>query len=66
MARSEASVGGGRGGGADSIDVAGVVRPTPTLVRVDAVGGVCVDHVVATFVVVGGGVTYASSAGCSI
>ena len=66
MARSEALIGGGRGGGADPNDVAGGVRPLPTLVLVGAIGGGCADRMTATFVVAGGGVTCASLVGRSI
>ena len=66
MARSGMSVGGGRGGGVHPIDVAGVVRPPPTLARIGAVGGDGAGGVTAIFVVVGGGVTGESSMGHSI
>ena len=60
------SVGGGRGGGADPTDLAGVIRPPPTLARVGAVGGDGAGRVTATFVVVVGGMTGESSVDHSI
>ena len=66
MARSGTSVGGGRGGGADPTDVVCVVHPPPTLASVGAVGGDGAGHVMATFVVVRGGMTGESSVGRSI
>ena len=66
MVRSGTLVGGGRGGGADPTDVAGVVRPPPTLARVGAVDGDDADRVTATFVMVRVGMTGESSVGRSI
>ena len=61
MAWSETSA-----GGADPTDVAGIVRPPPTLTHVGAIGGGCAGHVMATFVVTSGGTIGASSVGRSI
>ena len=66
MARSGTSVGGGRGGGADPTDVAGVVRPPPILARVGTVDGDDAGRATATFVVVVGGMAGESSVGHSI
>ena len=63
MVCSKTSAGGGQGGGADPTDVAGVVRPPPTLARVGAVGGGYASRVTATFVVIGSGTAGTSSVG---